>query len=101
MLGLLPLRSSYDVFLRRQCRYNRFMAWQAVVAAFKHHSRHVNKCHVLSFCHVILLWCVSGDELMFDAFLLKVPFYLQVLELCVVVASDLLDPQVELILSST
>jgi hypothetical protein len=36
---------------------------------------------------------------MLDAFLLKVLFYLQVLELYVIVASDLLDPQVELIFS--
>jgi hypothetical protein len=35
-----------------------------------------------------------------DSFLHKVLFYLQVLELGAIVASDLLDPQVELILSS-
>jgi hypothetical protein len=41
-----------------------------------------------------------GEELMFDAFIHKVLFNLKIFGLYAIVASDLLDPQVELILRS-
>jgi hypothetical protein len=74
------------------------MIWCLVF--FKHYSCRVDEHLVLTFHHSNLLWCVGGGELMLNAFLLKLLIYLQVLKLDVVVASDFLDPYVELILSS-
>jgi hypothetical protein len=51
------------------------------IVFFKHSPCHVNECNVLPLHHAILLWCVRGGELVLDAFLLKVLFYLQVFEL--------------------
>jgi hypothetical protein len=45
------------------------------------------------------LRCVGRRELMLDALLLKKSFNLRILELCPIVASNLLDSQSELILS--
>jgi hypothetical protein len=42
--------------------------------------------HVLSIYYTILLWCVGSGEFMLDAFLLKILFYLKVLELIFIIA---------------
>ena len=79
------------------------MAWQAVFTASdqnrsvvlyspKHCSCHVDEHPFLPLYHAILLWCVGSGELMLDAFLLKVLFYQQILELRAIVFLDLLDP---------
>jgi hypothetical protein len=65
----------------------------------KHGPCHIQKSSILSLHNTILLGCVGRRELMLDALLLKKSFNLRVLELCSVVASDLLDSQSELILS--
>jgi hypothetical protein len=79
------------------------MAWQAVLICrlvlSKHCPRHVDERSILPFHHSILLWCVGSEELVLDALLLKKFFNLKVLQFCVVVASYLFNPQVELILS--
>jgi hypothetical protein len=71
----------------------------------KHGSCHIHKSSILSFFlsfhNTILLRCVGRRELMLDALLLKKSFNLRVLELCSIVASNLLDYQYELILSSS
>jgi hypothetical protein len=66
---------------------------------FKHGPSHIQKSSILSLHNTILLRCVGRRELMFDALLLKKSFNLGVLELCSIVASNLLDSQSELILS--
>jgi hypothetical protein len=38
----------------------------------KHSPRHVNKRPVLPLYHTVLLWCVGSEELVLDAFLLKI-----------------------------
>jgi hypothetical protein len=59
----------------------------------------MNVMFFLSTTH-ILLWCVRRGQLMLGTFPLKILFYLQVLEHCVVVTLDVFDPQVKLIVSS-
>jgi hypothetical protein len=53
---------------------------------------------VLPFGHPILLRCIGGQKLMLDAFFMKEVFNLSVLELDVVVTSNLLDLGIKLIL---
>jgi hypothetical protein len=65
----------------------------------KHGPCHIQESSILSLHHTILLKCVGRRELMLDALLLKKAFNLRVLELCSIVASNLLDCQSELILS--
>jgi hypothetical protein len=67
---------------------------------FKHGPCHIHKSSILSLHNTILLRCVGIRELVLDA-LLKKSFNLRVLELCSIVASNLLDSQSELILSSS
>ena len=55
----------------------------------KHCSRHVDECSVLPLYDINLLWCVGSEELMLDAFLLKILFYLKVLELRSIITSYL------------
>jgi hypothetical protein len=68
---------------------------------FKHGPYHIHKSSILSLHNTILFRCVGRRELMLDALLLKKPFNLRVLELRSIVASNLLDSQSELILSSS
>ena len=66
----------------------------------KHRPRHIYERPVLPLYHTILLWCVGSGELVLDPFLLKVLFYLKVLELGPIVAPYLLHLELKLILSS-
>jgi hypothetical protein len=66
----------------------------------KHGSCHIQESSILSLHNTILSRCVGRRELMLDALLLKKSFNLRVLELRSIVASNLLDSQSELILSS-
>jgi hypothetical protein len=65
----------------------------------KHGPRHIQESSFLSLHNTVLLRCVGRRELMLDALLLKKAFNLRVLELCSIVASNLLDYQSKLILS--
>jgi hypothetical protein len=65
----------------------------------KHGPCHIQESSILSLHNTILLRCVGRIELMLDALLLKKTFDLRVLELCSIVASDLIDSLSELILS--
>ena len=47
---------------------------------------------ILPLYHTILLWCVGSREFVLDAFLLKILFHLQILELGPIVASYLFSP---------
>jgi hypothetical protein len=60
----------------------------------------VDQWHVLPFYNTILLWCVGSEELMLDAFLLKILFHLKILEFRSIVATDLLHLELRLILGS-
>jgi hypothetical protein len=64
----------------------------------KHGPCHIQKSSILSLHNTVLLGCVGRRELMLDALLLKKSFNLRVLELCSIVASNLLYSQSELIL---
>jgi hypothetical protein len=68
---------------------------------FKHGPRHIQKSYILSLHINVLLRCVGRRELMLDALLLKKSFNLRVLELRSIVASNPLDSQSKLILSSS
>ena len=57
----------------------------------KHHSGHLNKSSVLVLGDAILLRCVRSRELMSDTHGIQVKVEAGVLELSVVVASDMLD----------
>jgi hypothetical protein len=72
------------------------MAWQAIFMASDQ-----NRSSILYFCHIdeslvrslyytILLWSIGSEELMLDAFLLKVFLNLKILEFRFVIASYLL-----------
>jgi hypothetical protein len=65
----------------------------------KHGPCHIQESSILPLHNTILLGCVWRRELMLDALLLKKSFNLRILELCSIVASNLLDSQSELILS--
>jgi hypothetical protein len=65
----------------------------------KHGPFHIQNSSILSLHNTVLLRCVGRRELMLDALLLKKSFNLRVLELCSIIASNLLDSQSELILS--
>jgi hypothetical protein len=67
----------------------------------KHGPRHIHKSSILSLHNTVLLRCVVRRKLMLDALILKKSFNLRVLELRSIVASNLLDSQFELILSSS
>jgi hypothetical protein len=64
------------------------LLWRLVFS--QHSSCHVNECSIPPPHQAILLWSVGGGELMFDAFLLKVLFYLKVLQFRSIVAPYLL-----------
>jgi hypothetical protein len=66
---------------------------------FKHGPCHIHQSSVLFLHNIILLRCVGRRELMLDVLHLKKSFNLRVLEPCPIIASNLLDPQSELILS--
>jgi hypothetical protein len=66
----------------------------------KHRPCHIDERPVLPLYHTILLWCVGSGQLVLDSFLLKVLFYLKVLELRPAVAPYLLHLELKLILSS-
>jgi hypothetical protein len=66
----------------------------------QHRPCHVDERPVLPLYHTILLWRVRSRELMLDAFLLKIFFYLKILELRSIVASDFLHLELKLILGS-
>jgi hypothetical protein len=66
----------------------------------KHGSCHLYESFNLSFGHLILLCSVGGQKLMFDAFFIKIVFYLSVLELGVIIASNSLDFSIKFILRS-
>jgi hypothetical protein len=66
----------------------------------KHCPCQLNKCHILSFGHPILLWSIGCQKFMLDAFFIKIIFNLSVLKLGVIVTSYLLDFGIQLILSS-
>jgi hypothetical protein len=57
----------------------------------KHGPRHIQESSILSLHNTVLLMCVERRELILDALLLKKSFSLRVLELCSIVASNLLD----------
>jgi hypothetical protein len=57
----------------------------------KHGPCHIQKSSILPLHYTILLRCVGRRELMLDALLLKKSLNLRILELCSVVASNLLD----------
>jgi hypothetical protein len=65
----------------------------------KHCPCNIQKSSILSLHNPVLLRCVGRRELMLDSLFLKKSFNLRVLELCFIVASNLLDSQSELILS--
>jgi hypothetical protein len=65
----------------------------------KHCPCHIQEISILSLHNTVLLRCVGRRELMVDALLLKKSFNLRILELCSIVASNLIDSQSELILS--
>jgi hypothetical protein len=67
----------------------------------KHGPRYIHKSHVHSLYTIVLQRCVGRGELMLGPLLLKKAFHLSILELCSIVASDLFDPQSELILSTS
>jgi hypothetical protein len=58
----------------------------------KHGPRHVKYSPILPLYYTILLWRVGRRELMLDALILKKAYYLRVLELHPVVASNLFYP---------
>jgi hypothetical protein len=64
----------------------------------KHGSCHLYESSVLPFGHPILLRGIGGQKLMLDAFFIKKVFDLSVLELGVVVTSNLLDLGIKLVL---
>jgi hypothetical protein len=64
----------------------------------KHGSCHLYESVVLPISHFILLRGIGGQKLMLDAFFIKEVFCLSVLELGVVVTSNLLDLGIKLIL---
>ena len=55
----------------------------------KHRPCHVDERPVIPLHYTILLWRVGSGELMLDAFLLKIFFHLNVLELGSIIASYL------------
>ena len=74
------------------CSINGFrleLPWNLVL--IKHRPSHLNECHVLALHDAILLRCVWSRELMSDAQCIKISVEACVLELCAVVASDVLD----------
>jgi hypothetical protein len=58
----------------------------------KHGPFDIQKSSILPLHDIVLLGCVWRKELMLEALLLKKSFNLRVLELCSIVASNLLDP---------
>jgi hypothetical protein len=64
----------------------------------KHGYSHLYESSVLSFGHPILLRCIEGKKFMLDAFFIKKVFYLSILELNVIVTSNLLDLGIKLVL---
>jgi hypothetical protein len=66
----------------------------------KHRPRHVYKRPVLPLCHTVLLWCVGSGEFVLDSLLLKELLHLKVLELGLVIASNLFHFEFKLVLSS-
>ena len=74
------------------CSINGFrpeLLWSLVL--IKHRSGHLNKSHVLALCDAILLRCVRSRELMSNAQSIQIKVEAGVLELSVVVTSDMLD----------
>jgi hypothetical protein len=67
----------------------------------KHGPCHIQKSSIFPLHNTVLLRCVGRREHMLDALFLKKSFNLRVLELCSIIASNLLDSQSELILSSS
>ena len=65
------------------------LSWSLVL--IKHRSSHLNKSSVLALGDAILLRCVRSRELMSDTHGIQVEVEAGVLELSVVVASDMLD----------
>jgi hypothetical protein len=62
--------------------------WRLILS--KHCPCHVNERPILPLHYTILLWRVGSKECMFDAFLIKIFFYLKVLKLRSIIASYLL-----------
>ena len=74
------------------CSINGFgpeLSWSLLF--IKHRPRHLNECSILVLHDAILLRCVRSRELMSDAQCIQVKVEAGVLELCVVVTSDMLD----------
>jgi hypothetical protein len=65
----------------------------------KHGTCHIKESSILPLHNTVLLRGVGRRELMLDVLVLKKTFNLRVLELCSIVASNLLDSQSKLILS--
>jgi hypothetical protein len=56
----------------------------------QHRPCHINERPIIPLHYTILLWRVASGELMLDALLLKVLFYLKIFELRSIVAPNLL-----------
>ena len=65
------------------------LPWSLVL--IKHHSGHLNKSSVLALRDAILLRCIWSRELMSDAQCIKISVEADVLELCAIVTSHVLD----------
>ena len=74
------------------CSINSFrleLSWCLVF--IEHRPSHLNECSVLALHDAILLRSVRSEELMSDAQCIQIKVEAGVLELCVVVAPDMLD----------
>jgi hypothetical protein len=65
----------------------------------KHRPRYVDERPVLPLYHTVLLWCVGSEELMLDAFFIKILLHLHILELGPVVAPYLFHLELKFVLS--
>jgi hypothetical protein len=62
--------------------------WRLVF--YQHRPCHINERPILPFHYTILLWRVGIEELMLDAFFLKILFHVKIFKLSFIVAPDLL-----------